>query len=82
METGITIFLFLFFCVGFFMVSKIFMPEFLDEAYDKGGILSGIIGAICGLTMIGCFKWLYKKLKVKSKLRGNFEGYRLPKTKD
>lgn len=82
MEAGITVFLFLFFGVGFFMISQIFMPESINEAYDKGGFLSIVIGTSCGLLMMACFKWFYKKLKVKSKLRSNLEGYRLPKSKE
>lgn len=81
MEGGLEIFVFIFFAVGFFTVSHFFMPDSIKEAYDQDGWLNVIVGTVMGVTMIACFKWFFKKLKVKSRLRGNLEGYRMPKSR-
>lgn len=75
MEGGIAIFAFLFFGVGFFMISSFFMPQEIKEASETGDAIGTAIGVVGGLSLMICFGWFYKKLKVKGKLRANLEGY-------
>lgn len=75
MEGGIAIFAFLFFGVGFFMLTNLLMPESVKEASNRGDIIGWIIGAVGGVSMMACFAWLLKKLKIRGKLRANLEGY-------
>lgn len=75
MEGGIGIFAFLFFGVGFFMLTSFLMPESIKEASNRGDIISAVIGSVGGVAMMVCFSWLLKKLKIRGKLRANLEGY-------
>lgn len=75
MEGGIALFAFLFFGVGFFMISNFLMPQAIKDASEKGDAVGTAIGVVGGLTLMICFGWFYKKLKVRGKLRANLEGY-------
>lgn len=81
MEGGIAIFAFLFFGVGFFMLTNFFMPASIKEASERGDIIGTVIGVIGGLSLMICFGWFYKALKVKGKLRANLEGYQASRAK-
>ncbi len=75
MEGGIGIFAFLFFGVGFFLLTNFLMPASIKEVSGRGDTISWIIGAVGGVSMMACFAWLLKKLKIRGKLRANLEGY-------
>lgn len=79
MEGAIEIFSFLFFGVGFFVLTQFFMPDSLKEASNSDTALGYIVGVVGGVAMMACFIWFFRKLKIKSKLKGNLEGYRLPR---